>query len=82
MHLVDDRSADFRARVPTGSARRRLLIPSVLDQKARMSRRVRAGMPVARGNLCEETLPQFKLAHVRRQSVHKDQRLVIFDASK
>lgn len=81
MHLVDDRSADFRERVPAGSARRRLLIPSVLDQKARMSRRVRAGMLVACNNL-QKTRQQFKLAHVRRQSVHKDQRLVIFDASK
>ena len=37
MRPVNDRSADFRERVPTGSARRRLLIPPVLDQKARIS---------------------------------------------
>jgi len=47
-----------------------------------MSRRERAGMPAPCGNPCEETLPQFKLAHVHHQSMHKDQRLVIFDASK
>jgi len=34
MRPVDDLSAVFRERVPTGSARRRLLIPPVLDQKA------------------------------------------------
>jgi hypothetical protein len=37
MRPVNDRSVDFRERVPTGSARRRLLIPPVLDQKARIS---------------------------------------------
>ena len=31
MRPVDDLSADFRERVPTESARRRLLIPPVLD---------------------------------------------------
>ena len=82
MHPVDDRTANFRERVPTGSARRRLLIPPMLDQEGGMSRRDRAGMPTARGNPCEETLPQFKLAYGHHQSVHKDQRLVIFDASK
>ena len=33
MRPVDDLSADFRERVLTGSARRRLLIPPVLDQE-------------------------------------------------
>jgi len=37
MRPIDDLSADFRERVPTGSARRRLLIPPVLDQKARIN---------------------------------------------
>ena len=32
--------------------------------------------------ILEKTLPQFKLAQVRAQSVHKDRRLVIFDANK
>ena len=82
MRPVDDRSAYFRERVPTGSAIRRLLIPPVLGREGRMSRRDRTGMPEAHGNPCKETLPQFKLAHVHHQSVHKDQRLVIFDASK
>jgi len=81
MRPADDRSADFRERIPTGSARRRLSIPPVLDQKVRMNRRDR-GMLAARGNPCEETLPQFKLAHVHHPSVHKDQRLAIFDARK
>jgi len=65
---VDDRSVDFRERVPTGSARRRLLIPPMLDREGGMSRRDRAGMPTARGNPCEETLPQFKLAYGHQEN--------------
>ena len=37
MRPVDNRSVDFRERVPTGSAKRRLLIPPVLNQKAWIS---------------------------------------------
>ena len=47
-----------------------------------MSRHDRTGMPKSRGNPCKETLKQFKLAHIHHQSVHKDQRLVVFHTSK